>query len=166
MRSLIKHLYDEPYDDCFYRPSAFPHELLFHARLFATADKYDVPSLRDLVVARCRKMLAVLQWYQYDMVDTILAVQAICDHVGDRALQNEIYWFFQIKIDDVLQQPSFSMLVARCGELAVQLLDWLGKDKHDAALMALMSREAFRELIIADPMLGKELLHAHLTGSP
>lgn len=77
--AIIRHIYGFPYD-CSYDagppPLAILTDLMFHINVFAAADKYDVPSLRMIVVEKFAQLMT--HKWSASREEFCAAVQRLC----------------------------------------------------------------------------------------
>lgn len=109
---MICHIYDLLYDQYLY-PAPPITDLMFHVNVFATADKYDVPSLRALVVLKFTQLMN--QKWSVSQVEFCTVIQRLCGpdaaSFADRSLQASAASFCSEHITDLIKlDPFVSML--------------------------------------------------------
>ncbi|KAF1345124.1 hypothetical protein BDV97DRAFT_372359 [Delphinella strobiligena] len=136
VRAMIRHIYDLPYDqiaDDAVPESAYPihiddenktcsNNLMFHIGVFTVADKYDVPSLRALVVKVVKRVMEA-SWVSDQF---IAAVKATCfltaPNLADNSLQQAFASFCASKFDDIVLKPTFKAILEEENSLGSMLL--------------------------------------------
>jgi len=86
IRAMMQHIYGLPYDQPPNAEAAANKDLLFHVGVFAVADKYDVPTLRVLVVSKFK----ILLHDQPDLKVQAPAFEMAYQERNDHALQKAI----------------------------------------------------------------------------
>ncbi|KAH0399124.1 hypothetical protein KCU89_g6529, partial [Aureobasidium melanogenum] len=108
VRAMISHIYN-----LFYDQSLFTPDLMFHINVFAAADKYDVPSLRALVVGKLPQLMN--QKWSTNQTEFCKVIQRLCGpnaaDFADKSLQASAASFCSEHIMDLIKlDPFVSML--------------------------------------------------------
>ncbi|THY98306.1 hypothetical protein D6C92_02931 [Aureobasidium pullulans] len=125
IRAMIRHLYDLPYDQAsvLFSGSASA-DLMFHINVFETADKYDVPSLRALVVGKFTGLME--QIWSAKREEVCKAIQRLCApgavSFADKSLQASAASFCSSHIMDLIQIDSFVTMLEEGEPFAGRLL--------------------------------------------
>lgn len=95
---------------------------MFHIGVFTVADKYDVPSLRALVVKVIKRVMEA----SWESNQFIAAVKATCfltaPKLADNTLQQAIASFCASKYDDIVLEPAFKAILEEEDSLGSMLL--------------------------------------------
>lgn len=155
-----KHNEDEKGDEDEEDEEVIAAAFLFLTQLFVTADKYDVPTLRELIVSQVTDVvLNELYFEESTKLPIVEAIQIIYGHVGDDSLQlATTKSFADAAYMAWHDEEGFGEVVDSCGELAAELLKALSVIYDDPTLVSLMGNEAFRQLICDTPALGRDLM--------
>ncbi|THX75707.1 hypothetical protein D6D04_07222 [Aureobasidium pullulans] len=125
IRAMIRHLYDLPYDQAsvLFSGSASA-DLMFHINVFEAADKYDVPSLRALVVGKFTGLMEQIWSAKREEVGK--AIQRLCApgavSFADKSLQASAASFCSSHIMDLIQIDSFVTMLEEGEPFAGRLL--------------------------------------------
>ncbi|KAI4732099.1 hypothetical protein E4T49_00141 [Aureobasidium sp. EXF-10728] len=93
-RAMIRHIYDLPYDQMLEENTgddtpacSINEDLMFHIGVFTAADKYDVKSLRPLVVKKFESLMET-NWESESFTSIIAKLTGpSADHLADHTLQ-------------------------------------------------------------------------------
>jgi hypothetical protein len=125
---MIQHIYDpdKPLD----LSSPFS-DMMFHINVFAAADKYDVPSLRVLVVSRFTQLMKERQSTSQQEFCTV--IRHLCGQnavsLADASLQKSAAAFCSERICSLNKSDVFVNMLEECGTFAARLLTTFLKDK-------------------------------------
>jgi hypothetical protein len=118
---MIRHTYDP--SQTVYPSSPITH-LMFHVNVFAAADKYDVPSLRVLVVNKFTQLMK--QRYSTSQQEFCTTIQHLCGPAAasfaDTSLQKATASYCSDNIRSLIKLDAFVSMLEECGPFTVQLL--------------------------------------------
>jgi hypothetical protein len=129
IHAMIQHICDS--EQTIYLSSPIP-DLMFHVNVFAAADKYDVPSLRVLVVSKFVQLMN-RRWSnsQQEFCTVVRHLYGpTAPNFADTSLQQSAITFCSEKIKDLIKLGTFASTLAECGNLAAELLVIVFKDKN------------------------------------
>lgn len=134
---MVRHIYDLPYDQVASPGTSFTTiiaDLMFHINVFETADKYDVPSLRALVVVKFTQLMG--QSWSSNTEEFCKAIQRLCGpgaaHLADRSLQAAAASFCSAHILDLIQLEGFVNMLEEGEPFAGRLLTAVLRGKSDS----------------------------------
>jgi hypothetical protein len=130
IRAMIRHIYDLAYDQMLQDDTAedssndelpFPslstntdstnEDLLFHIGVFTAADKYDVASLRPLVVRKLEGLMET-NWESESFATSIKKLTGpSAGHVADNSLQIVAAKFCATNLTDLIKNESFVKMI-------------------------------------------------------
>ncbi|KAI4732053.1 hypothetical protein E4T49_00139 [Aureobasidium sp. EXF-10728] len=134
--AMIRHIYDLTYDG--FAPPFTPGntDLMFHIDVFASADKYFVPSLRPLVVQRFTQLMQAT--WSARQQDFCKAIQRLCgpDAVSfaDKSLQASAALFCSEHIMDLIKLDAFVKTLEDGEPFAGRLLTAVLRGKADCVV--------------------------------
>lgn len=94
----------------------------FFHKLFVTADKYDVPELRELAVVGFRRGFIAEQMHHYVDQEFCDTIKSILDHVGDCKLQDETLSLCVNRLSNLMLSTRFTEMLSSTNGLATKLL--------------------------------------------
>lgn len=123
--AMIRHLYDLPYDQStILFPNSLNTDLMFHVNVFEAADKYDVPSLRALVVDKIPGLMK--QTWLTNQEEFCKAIRRLCapDAVvfADKSLQASAASFCSTYISTLIKNDRFVQMLEEGEPFAGRLL--------------------------------------------
>lgn len=129
IRAMIRHIYGLPYGNTIKEKSeddnasaSVKADLIFLVHLFIAADKYDVPSLRPLVVEEFEDLMHT-NWKGDQFIPSM---QMLCGpsagHLADNSLQVAAASFCADHLDRLLKHDSFAAMIRKEEPFAGQLL--------------------------------------------
>jgi hypothetical protein len=126
---MIQHIYDS--DQTVYLSTPIT-ELMCHVNIFAAADKYDVPSLRVLVVNKFTVLMG--QKWSSSQQEFCTAIQHLCGpnaaSYADSSLQKAAAAFCIRNIVRLTKVDAFVSMLEECGPFAARLLATFLGDKE------------------------------------
>jgi hypothetical protein len=126
---MVRHIYD--LDQTVYL-STFKPDLMFHVNVFAAADKYDVPSLRVLVVSKFTQLMR--QQWRTSQGEFCMVIQRLCgpDAVSfaDASLRRAATEVCTESMLTLIKLDTFVDTLEDCGPFAARLLATFLKDKR------------------------------------
>ncbi|KAI4849147.1 hypothetical protein E4T44_03528 [Aureobasidium sp. EXF-8845] len=129
IRAMIQHIYDS--DQTIYLSSPIT-ELMYHVNVFAAADKYDVPSLRVLVVSRFTQLME--QKWSTNQQEFCTVIQCLCGlnavRLADTSLQKAAAAFCSTNMLSLIKLDAFVSMLEKCGPFAARLLSAFLKNKR------------------------------------
>lgn len=138
---MVRHIYDLPYDQVLASGTKFTTiitDLTFHINVFEAADKYDVPSLRVLVVSRFSYLMR--QSWQSEIEDFCSAINRLCGppavHLADISLQAAAASFCSAHILDLIKMEAFVRMIEEGEPFAGRLLTRVLNGKVDGLFKA------------------------------
>jgi hypothetical protein len=108
---------------------------MYHVNIFAAADKYDVPSLRVLVVSRFTQLMEQ-KWStsQQSQQEFCTVIQCLCGlnavRLADTSLQKAASAFCSTNILCLVHIDAFLRMLEECGPFAAHLLSAFLKNKR------------------------------------
>ncbi|CAD0092139.1 unnamed protein product [Aureobasidium vineae] len=134
--AMMRHVYGFPYDHLYESGPPFAAvitDLIFHINVFMAADKYDIPSLRLLVVDKFAELMD-LKWFA-NQHEFCTAMQRLCgpDAVAfaDRSLQASAASFCSKHISDLIKLKSFASMLEDGEPFAGRLVTAVLSGKSD-----------------------------------
>lgn len=97
-------------------------QLLYNVKLFATADKYDVPTFRSRIVTRARICLLNLPKEDYGSSEFLEALRDTSTYVGDHSLQDCLFQFCAERMLELTNISDFKEMLKESPTLSVRLL--------------------------------------------
>jgi hypothetical protein len=126
---MIRHIYDA--GQTVYLSSPIT-DLMFHVNVFAAADKYDVPSLRLLVINKFTQLLN--QRWSTSQQEFCTIVQRLCGPgaavFADTSLQETAATFCSEHIRGLVRSDPFVNMLEDCGPFATRILTTAFNNKH------------------------------------
>jgi hypothetical protein len=126
---MIQHIYDS--DQTIYLSSPIT-DLMYHVNVFAAADKYDVPSLRVLVVNKFTVLMG--KKWSSSQQEFCMVIQHLCGpnaaSYADPSLQKAAAAFCFKNILSLTKLDAFVTMLEACGPFAARLLATFLKDKN------------------------------------
>ncbi|KAI4743222.1 hypothetical protein E4T50_06419 [Aureobasidium sp. EXF-12298] len=138
--AMIRHVYGFPYDYLYESGPPFAvviTDLMFHINVFTAADKYDVPSLRLLVVEKFVQLMD-LKW-SADQKEFCTAIQRLCGpkataFAADRSLQACAASFCSKHITDLVKFEDFVSVLEQGEPFAGRLLTAVIRGKSEGLI--------------------------------
>ncbi|KAH0360350.1 hypothetical protein KCU65_g9457, partial [Aureobasidium melanogenum] len=138
--AVIRHIYGFPYDYLYESGPPFTFvitDLMFHINVFTAADKYDVPSLRVLVVENFVQLMD-LKW-SADPKEFCTAVQRLCGpnataFAADRSLQASAASFCSKHITNLVKFDVFVSMLEEGEPFAGRLLTAVMRGKSESVM--------------------------------
>lgn len=143
IRAMIRHIYDLPYDNMLEENTvddsaaySTNEDLLFHINVYAVADKYDVPSLRPIVVKKFEDLMEIT-WESDDFTTSIQKLTgSSMGHVADPSLQAAAAAFCAKHLHKLAKQNDFVEMIQEEGPFVGRLLiGYLNGPKDKTMLM-------------------------------
>jgi len=126
---MIRHIYDPGQTIYLSSPTT---DLMFHVNVFTAADKYDVPSLRVLVVKRFAQLME--QKWSTSQQEFCKVIQRLCGpaaaRFADPSLQKAAAKFCSDNIRGLIKLDTFVDVLEECGPFATHLLTTALRNKH------------------------------------
>ncbi|KEQ61160.1 uncharacterized protein M437DRAFT_26213, partial [Aureobasidium melanogenum CBS 110374] len=127
--AMIRHIYDLPYDMMIEgntvddsAPYSTNEDLLFHINVYAVADKYDVPSLRPIVVKKFEDLMEIT-WESDDFVARIQKLTGpSMGHIADPSVQAAAAAFCAKHLHKLAKQDNFVEMIQDEGPFVGRLL--------------------------------------------
>ncbi|KAI4744536.1 hypothetical protein E4T50_05144 [Aureobasidium sp. EXF-12298] len=137
IRAMIRHMYDLPYDQVLEDNTADDsaaystnEDLLFHIGVFTTADKYDVASLRPLVVKKFEALMET-NWESETFATSIQKLTGpSAGHLADTSLQATAAAFCTEKLPELIKNDAFVKMIQDEEPFAGRLLTGLLRSGH------------------------------------
>jgi hypothetical protein len=124
---MIQHIYDSNYNT-----HLSSQELIYYVKVFAAADKYDVSSLRVLVVSKFTVLMG--QKWSSSQQEFCTVIKHLCgpNAIGyaDSSLQRAAAAFCSKNILSLTKLDEFVSMLEACGPFAARLLATFLKDKN------------------------------------
>jgi hypothetical protein len=129
IRAMIRHMYDLPYDQMLMDTTvddsasySTNEDLLFHIAVFTAADKYDVASLRPLVVKKFEGLMET-NWEGETFATSIQRLTGpSAGQVADKALQAAAAAFCADNLRQLIRQDAFVKMIEEDEPFAGRLL--------------------------------------------
>ncbi|KAG9821564.1 hypothetical protein KCU98_g10599, partial [Aureobasidium melanogenum] len=143
VRAMIRHIYDLPYDKMLQENTvddsaaySTNEDLLFHINVYAVADKYDVPSLRPIIVKKFEDLMEMT----WEIDDFVASIQKLTGpsmgHVADASLQAAAAAFCAKHLHKLVKQDNFVEMIQDEGPFVGRLLvGYLKGPKKETMLM-------------------------------
>ncbi|KAI4782296.1 hypothetical protein E4T52_02819 [Aureobasidium sp. EXF-3400] len=120
IRTMIRHIYD-PNQHVYLALTI--KAFMFHVNVFAAADKYNVPSLRVLVIPRFTQLM--MQRWSTNQQEFCRLIRYLCGptapNFADTSLQRSAAAFCSENITDLIKLDAFVSTLEECGPLAASL---------------------------------------------
>jgi hypothetical protein len=138
IRAMIRHMYDLPYDQMLVDNTANDsaaystnEDLLFHIGVFTAADKYDVASLRPLVVKKFESLMET-NWEGENFAASIQKLTGpSAGHLADNTLQAAAAAFCSKHLIQLVDNDAFVKMVQQEEPFTGRLLtDFLRVEEH------------------------------------
>lgn len=145
IRAMIRHMYDLPYDQMLEDNTAGDsaaystnEDLLFHIGVFTAADKYDVTSLRPLVVKKFESLMET-NWESESFANSIQRLTGpSAGHLADNTLQAAAATFCAKNLTDLVKKDTFVRMIHKdepfTGRLLTGFLDGAPDDSRTIQL--------------------------------
>jgi hypothetical protein len=118
IRAMIRHMYDLPYDQMLMGDTADDsaaystnEDLLFHIGVFTAADKYDVPSLRPLVVKKFESLMETNWEGEYFAASIQKLTGPSAGHLADNTLQAAAAAFCAKHLTRLVRKDTFVKMI-------------------------------------------------------
>ncbi|KAG9652277.1 hypothetical protein KCU64_g8417, partial [Aureobasidium melanogenum] len=135
IRAMIRHIYDLFYEQDLFT-SQFILDLMFHVNVFAAADKYDVPSLRAVVVHKFPQLMN--QRWSTSQTEFCKVIQRLCGpnaaNFADESLQASAASFCSEHIMDLIKLDPFVSMLEEGEPFAGRLLTAVLRGKANGVM--------------------------------
>lgn len=143
VRAMIRHIYDLPYDKMLEENTvddsaaySTNEDLLFHINVYAVADKYDITSLRPIVVKKFEDLMEITR----ESDDFVASIQKLTGpsigYVADPSLQAAAAAFCAKHLHKLVKQDNFVEMIQDEGPFVGRLLvGYLKGPKEETMLM-------------------------------
>ncbi|KAI4849145.1 hypothetical protein E4T44_03526, partial [Aureobasidium sp. EXF-8845] len=131
IRAMIRHIYDLPYDQMLEGQEhsvddtaaySTNEDLLFHIGVFTAANKYDVPSLRPLVVKKFESLMET-NWEGENFATSIHKLTGpSAGHLADNSLQTAAAAFCARHLTQLVKKDAFVKMIQQEEPFAGRLL--------------------------------------------
>jgi len=137
IRGMIRHIYDLPYDqlldeNVIDNSAAFGtnEDLIFHINVLMAADKYDVASLRPLVVKKFEDLMKT-NWESESFASSIQRLTGpSAGHLADTTLQVAAATFCAKNLPHLVKNKNFVRMIHEAEPFAGRLLTGFLEDEH------------------------------------
>ncbi|THW99234.1 hypothetical protein D6D18_04835 [Aureobasidium pullulans] len=156
VRAMIRHIYDLPYDQMLEANTSDDtaaystnEDLLFHIAVFTAADKYDVSTLRPLVVKKFEDLMETT-WEGEQFTTAIQKLTGpSAGHLADNTLQAAAAAFCAKNLTKLIKKEAFVNMIQEeepfTGRLLAGLFNREGESDAELTLKACQSCKAFVE---------------------
>lgn len=144
--AMVRHIYGFPYDNLYGSGLPLPpliKDLMFHVNVFAAADKYDVPSLRALVIHKFTPLME--QRYSSSQKELCTVIQRLCGpaaaNFADTSLQKSAASFCSEHIRDLIKLDAFVSMLEEGEPFAGRLLTTVLRGSPDSVIKTVICQQ-------------------------